>query len=222
MRSPRDESRPRSAGQDVACIEEGSAAYPDVLRTRLGDNVPACLYAMGDQGILSNRLVGLLCSVQCPGSAIIRTYDAIRLLRDGRVSVVGGFHSPMEQECLDILLRGDQPVVICPARRLRGTRLGQSVRQAVTDGQALILSPFGENVTRTTATQALHRNELVAALADSILIPHAAPGGKTWATVSSALARQQPVLTFDIEDNRALLAAGARPFAELSRRIMGR
>jgi len=209
-------------GVDAHRIEQTDRAFPVVLRDRLGDGAPACLYTMGNQGILGKRLVGLLCSIQCPGSAIIRTYDAIRLLRDEGVGVIGGFHSPMERECLDILLRGDQPVVICPARRLRGTRLGQSVRQAVTDGQALILSPFGENVTRTTAAQALHRNELVAAIADAILVPHAAPGGKTWATVSSALARQQPVLTFDIEDNRALLAAGAQPFAELSTRITSR
>ena len=222
MRSPRDESRPRSTRQTVARVDQRSVAYPDVLRARLGDDAPACLYVMGNQGVLNNRLTGLLCSIQCPGSAIIRTYDAIRLLRDGGVSAIGGFHSPMERECLDILLRGDQPVVICPARRLTGVRLGRNVRQPVIDGQVLVLSPFGETVRRTTATQALRRNELLAALADAILVPHAAPGGKTWITISSALARQRAVFTFDIEDNRGLLAAGARPFAELSRTIIGR
>jgi hypothetical protein len=46
---------------------------------------------------------------------VIATYDAIRELRDAGVIVAGGFHSPMEGECLDFLLCGAQPVVLCPA-----------------------------------------------------------------------------------------------------------
>jgi HEPN domain-containing protein len=34
------------------------------------------------------------------------------------VTVVGGFHAPMERECLTILLRGAQPVILCPARNI--------------------------------------------------------------------------------------------------------
>jgi hypothetical protein len=32
------------------------------------------------------------------------------------VPVIGGFLSPMEQECLALLLRGTQPIIICPAQ----------------------------------------------------------------------------------------------------------
>ena len=121
----------------------------------------------------------------------------------------------MEKECLDILLRGNQPVIPCPARGLASLWFGETARVAVKEGRLLLLSPFAENIRRATAAQAARRNHLVAALADAVWVPHAAPGGKTWATVRAALARHQPVFTFANEDNAGLLEAGARPFAEL-------
>ncbi|MBI3992506.1 MAG: hypothetical protein HY342_04475 [Candidatus Lambdaproteobacteria bacterium] len=58
-------------------------------------------------------LLSLFSSIRAPGDAILITYDLARALRDSGVAVVGGFHSPMEQECLRLLLRGTQPVVVC-------------------------------------------------------------------------------------------------------------
>ncbi|MBI2266165.1 MAG: DNA-processing protein DprA [Armatimonadetes bacterium] len=198
----------------IARIERGDSDYPAVLRDRLGDDAPPCLYAMGDAAMLRHQLLGLVCSVQCPGSVVIKTLDAIRALRDAGVAVIGGFHSPMERECLDILLRGDQPVIFCPARRLAGLRIGRIPRRAVKEGRLLVLSPFAESFRRTTAAQAIQRNNLVAALADAVWVPHAAPGGKTWATVHTALERRQQVFAFDDEANKSIREIGARPFSE--------
>lgn len=200
---------------DAIRIEQGDSDYPTVLRDRLGNTAPSCLYAMGDAAILGNRLLGLVCSIQCPGSIVIKTFDAIRLLRDAGVAVIGGFHSPMERECLDLLLRGSQPVILCPARGLAGLRIGQMPRRAVKEGRLLVVSTFAESVRRTTAAQAMQRNNLVAALADTVWVPHAAPGGKTWATVRVALERHQSIFAFATQDNDDLLEAGVHPFAEL-------
>lgn len=198
---------------DKQRIEAGDGVYPTILRDRLGDAAPARLHAMGDAAILRQRLLGLLCSIQCPGGIIIQTLDTIRALRDAGVVVIGGFHSPMEQECLDLLLRDQQSVILCPARGLKGLRIGPTARHAVGDGRLLVLSPFDDGIRRTTAARAVRRNEVVAALAAAVWIPYAAPGGKTWATALAALGRRQPVLTFATADNGELLAAGARPFA---------
>jgi len=200
---------------DIHRVEQGDGTYPPILLDRLGNAAPYCLYAMGDVGLLRSRLLGLVCSIQCPGSIVIQTLDAIRVLRDAGVVVVGGFHSPMERECLEVLLRGEQPVILCAARRLMGLRIGQTARQAVDEGWMLVLSPFGKNIRRTTAAQAVLRNDLVAALVDAVWVPHAVPEGKTWATVLASLARGQPVFTFDEEENGEILQAGAQPFGEL-------
>ena len=199
----------------IARIEQGDSDYPAVLRDRMGDDAPSGLHVMGEAAILRHRLLGLVCSIRCPGSIVIKTFDAIRALRDAGVAVVGGFHSPMEKECLDLLLRGHQPVVFCPARGLARLRISQTEGVAVKEGRLLLVSPFAEGIRRATASQAAQRNNLVAALADAVWVPHAAPGGKTWATVGAALARHQPVFTFANEENTHLLEAGVRPFAEL-------
>lgn len=197
---------------DIHSINVDDHDYPPLLRSRLGEAAPKVLYARGDLQILRNPLLGLLCSVQCPGSIIIKTFDAIRELRDKGIVVIGGFHSPMERECLDILLRGKQPVVLVAARGLRGLRIGEAARNAIDEGRLLLLSPFADTVRRTTATQAVQRNNLVAALAEQVLVPYAVPGGKTWATVHSVLERQQPVFTFEDEANKAMLDSGAHSF----------
>lgn len=200
----------------IQIIGKADSSYPSVLQNRLSKEAPAGLYALGEKAILRRRLLGLICSIQCPGSIVLKTFDAIRTLREEGAAVVGGFLSPMERDCLDILLRGKQPIILCPARGLKGLRLGEKARQAVDEGRLLVLSAFSDDVRHTTAAQAVRRNNLVAALADALLVPYAAPNGKTWTTVHAALKRNQPVFTFDVEDNAALLEAGAQPFELLS------
>jgi predicted Rossmann fold nucleotide-binding protein DprA/Smf involved in DNA uptake len=195
---------------EVHKIEPGDSHYPSLLPERAADAVPRALYALGDPSILRNRLLGLVCSIQCPGSVVIRTFDAIRVLRDAGVTMIGGFHSPMERECLDLLLRGTQPVVLCAARSLHGVRIGQKARKALKEDRLLLLSAFGNEVRRTTSPHAVERNDLVAALADAVFVPYAVPSGKTWAAVCKALERGQKVFALDDEANTYLFAHGVR------------
>jgi predicted Rossmann fold nucleotide-binding protein DprA/Smf involved in DNA uptake len=134
------------------------------------------------------------------------------MIRDAGVLFVGGFQSPMEKECLEILLRGKRQVILCAAKGLVGLRLGQKARQAIRESRMLVLSPFADNICRTTAIQAVQRNDLVAVLSDALLVPYATPGGKTWVTVKAALERNKSVFTFAEESNRDLVQAGVRTF----------
>jgi predicted Rossmann fold nucleotide-binding protein DprA/Smf involved in DNA uptake len=115
----------------------------------------------------------------------------------------------MERQCLDILFRGTQPVVICPPKGLSYLRLGQAARQALKDRRLLLLSPFDKSVRRSTAEQARRRNDLVAALSDVLWVPYASPGGNTWATVQRALGWGQTVITLRDDNNSHLVEAGA-------------
>jgi predicted Rossmann fold nucleotide-binding protein DprA/Smf involved in DNA uptake len=194
----------------VRYISKDDTHYPATLVKRMGAAAPAALAAAGDMNILRRPGLGLICSIQCPGSIVLKTFDAIRTLRDAGVTMIGGFHSPMERECLDILLRGPQPVVLCPAKGLSRLRIGQEARDALNQSRLLILSPFGSEVRRSTSAQAMHRNDLVAALSDAVLVPYAAQAGKTWATVSKALELGQKVFALDDEANTDLFACGVR------------
>jgi len=98
-------------------------------------------------------------------------------LRDEGVTVASGFHSPVEKECLRILLRGKHPIIICLARSLEKIRIPVAWRGGLDTGRLLLLSPFEKRPRRPDRKSAQRRNEIVAALADEVLIIHAEPGG---------------------------------------------
>lgn len=148
--------------------------YPARLSERLRDAAPAQLTALGNLDLLTLLKTGFFCSARCPGKVILSTYDQATKWRDSGRCVISGFHSPVEQECLRILLRGKQPIVICPARALP-QRLPEAWRDPLDRGRLLILSAFTE--TRITSDLARRRNELVAALADEVWFAHITPGG---------------------------------------------
>ncbi len=162
---------------DVLTLNRAHTHWPRRLEERLGAAGPSRLWAIGNPGIVGERKVALFCSVRCPGDAILGAYDTTRKLRDQGVSVVSGFHSPVEKECLRILLRGKQPIIICLARAFGKIRIPTEWRKALDTGRLLILSPFEKWPPRPTVESARQRNELVAAIVDEVLIIHATPGG---------------------------------------------
>lgn len=157
-------------------ISWNDGLYPATLRQRLGANAPKILTALGNLNLLVLPKTGLFCSARCPGDAILRAYDQAAEWREEGRCVVSGFHSPVEKECLRILLRGKQPIVICLARNLL-QRLPSEWRKPLSVGRLLILSAFPATAGRVTAELASQRNEFVAALASEVFIAHAAPGG---------------------------------------------
>jgi len=160
-------------------LARGDELYPGVLLARLGENAPAALTAIGPVALLANRKTALFCSARTPGDAILRAHDAARRMRDDGVTVISGFHSPIENECLRILLRGKQPIIICPARAIDEMRIPTECRVAFDAGRVLYVSLFAAQPRRITADSALRRNEMVAALADDAYIAHVSPGGQT-------------------------------------------
>jgi predicted Rossmann fold nucleotide-binding protein DprA/Smf involved in DNA uptake len=155
--------------------------------------------------------LALFCSTKCPGNLILQTYDLACTLRDAGVTVISGFHSPMEKECLTLLLRGTQPVIVCPARSIERMRMPSGWKVPFAEGRLLLLSPFTEKFRRVTANLAQKRNEVVAALADAIFVAHAASSSKTEQFCHDMLTLGKPLLTLASDENTGLLTLGARP-----------
>jgi predicted Rossmann fold nucleotide-binding protein DprA/Smf involved in DNA uptake len=165
--------------------------------------------ALGDEALLGRRKLALICSQKCPGDVILKTYDFARLLRGSGLAIVSGFHSPIEKDCLPILLRGPDPIIIVQAHRLSTSRLPMEWQKAIEAKRLLLLSPFGQREKRVTAALAAERNRFVAAISDEILVPFAAPGSKTEALALDLLASGKRVYTFSDRPG-PLLDAGAR------------
>ena len=138
---------------------------------------PSELFTNGNLDLLALPKTALFCSARCPGNAILTAYDQAAKWRDAGRCIVSGFHSPVEKECLKILLRGSQPIIICPARSLPKL-VPLDWKKPLADGRLLILSCFNDGASRVTTELAARRNEFVAALADEVWFAHITPGGQ--------------------------------------------
>ena len=158
-------------------LSQGNRNYPDRLISRLGADAPKSVAVLGSLAPLSAPMTAFLCSQQTPGATILKAFDQAAAWRDAERCVIGGFHSPLEQQCLDILLRGKQPIVMVLARGLGTLRLPAAQRKALGDGRLTIVSPFPATDKRVTVDLARQRNRFAAALADEVVFAFVSPGG---------------------------------------------
>ena len=181
-------------GEIITLIKPTDRQWPQNLSQRLGPATPSSLHAIGPVTLLATPRTALFCSARTPGDAILRAHDAARRMRDVGVTVISGFHSPIEKECLQILLRGKQPVIICPARAIEAMRIPTESRSAFDAGRLLFVSPFTREPKRVTKDSALRRNELVAALADEAYIPYLSTGGQAAQIAEMLMVWKVPVV----------------------------
>lgn len=201
----------------------GAGVLPAKSKDAAGTAAPR-LHVVGDAAILNRPKIALFCSVKCPGKLILDTYDLAKRFRNEGVLVISPFHSPMEQECLRILLQSSNPVIWCLARGLYRQIPSSPVdcRTAVAEGRLIMVTPFPESERHIAAKTAIIRNRLVVDMADTVVVAHAAPGSKMEALCREILASGKPLYTFDHPANAALLSAGAMaisvitPFANRS------
>lgn len=180
--------------------------YPQFFEART-------LYGLGDRSILHRNCLGLICSVKCPGSVIIKTFDTVRELRKSGVVFAGGFHSPMEKECLDFLLRGKQPVIVCLARYPKRSGLPREWQAAIDNRNLLLLSSFGPRTKRTSRLASFERNLLVATMSKAVLVPYASSGGMAEQVAGKCLDQGFHVITLQDEENAALLERGVNSYS---------
>ena len=186
-------------------------AFPSVLQPFFVESRRGGLTIIGETSLISEPSLGLICSVRCPGSIVLQTYEFFQCLKLNRRMVIGGFHSPMERECLRIILSGRSPVIIFPARSIDRMRIRSEWRAFVAAGRLAIASAFQGKGRRSTVHLAEERNRIVAFLADEVIIPYGAPGSKTERLAREMLEMKKSVRTFPGPDNASLIRLGAIP-----------
>jgi predicted Rossmann fold nucleotide-binding protein DprA/Smf involved in DNA uptake len=168
---------------------------------------------LGQTAVPQTNTVALFCSAQAPAGVLRAVHDLAQGWRREERLILSGFHSPVEQEALAVLLRDPGQAILCLARSL-SQQMKPEWREAPADGRLWIASPFGETVRRATRETARARNRFVATLADTVLFAHARPGTMTFDLAREALGWEKRVLTIDHEANRPLLDLGARPYPD--------
>jgi predicted Rossmann fold nucleotide-binding protein DprA/Smf involved in DNA uptake len=199
----------------IKFISQDDHLYPPSLTTYFADKAPDFITSIGNIGILQNKTLAVFSSAKCPGKIILQTYDLMKKIREAGITVISGFHSPMERECLNILLKGKQPIIFCPARSIKGMRIKPEYKKPLDEGRLLILSPFAEKAKRISSERALERNRFIAAIGDSIFIPYAAPNSKTEQFCKELLTWNKPIYSLQTESNANLVVLGLKSIKEL-------
>jgi len=134
------------------------------------------LSGCGNRGLLAGELTAFFASRQCPGIAIRAAMDwALQQTRAKHV-VISGFHSPLEQSVLNVLIAARSPAVVALARPLQGARLPSEWAEPLALGNLAVVSRM-TTAHRLTRQLADARNVQVAQMAQKIVVAHASPGG---------------------------------------------
>ena len=108
--------------------------------------------------------------------------------------VIGGFHSPLEQSVLKVLIQARSPVVAVLARPVSDAKLPPEWVEPVNQGLMAVVSANLTTI-RLTSEVAMARNNLVAQLATTIVAAYASPsGGLAGLMVQWQLERSQAVI----------------------------
>ncbi len=145
--------------------------YPTEIKDKISDYPK--LAAIGNLSLLSEKTLGLLCSRKCPGSIILQMFDLVNKWRETDLTFVSGFHSPLEQEVFNSLVKSRAKFVVCPARSIEKIRIKKDWQELIEQKRLLILSPFSENASRQSAELCAKRNQFVSRISDQLLIVHA-------------------------------------------------
>lgn len=131
---------------------------------------------LGNRTLLDLPKTAYFCSDHFQPGAVLPSYDWAKQMRDENRCVVSGFQSRIETDVMEILLRGDSPIILVLARSIYKKIPGQ-FRAAVEAGNMLIISPFPEGIYRVNSKTCYKRNCWIMQKTDEVVIGSMTPGG---------------------------------------------
>lgn len=173
---------------------------------------PPKLWGVGNAAILVAPLLGIISARQVNSDlALISSQLLEQLASLNGAAFIGGWHSSLEKEALQILLTKTVPIVFCIPKALNRFVPTVDVDNRVSQGQALLLTHCSPKVKRISRDASIHRNQLVIGLATALLVLSAPPGSVSLELAKSALRRGKPVLTPEHRVNKELFKCEGLP-----------
>lgn len=124
---------------------------------------------LGNTSLLDRRKIGYFASGTIAALSVLPTLDwAAEVAKREDVAIVSGFHSKMEREVLDFLLRG-KCGIICVLARSIYKKIPDKYREAYNAGRVLFIAPFETSATRTSRHLCQQRNEYVASISAELV-----------------------------------------------------
>lgn len=130
---------------------------------------------LGNTSLLDRKKIGYFASGTIAALSVLPTLDwATEVARREDVVIVSGFHSKMEREVLDFLLRG-KCGIICVLARSIYKKIPDKYREAYNAGRVLFIAPFKTSATRTSRHLCQQRNEYIASISNSLVFSSLTP-----------------------------------------------
>lgn len=140
--------------------------------------------------LLDRRKIGFLAGSKITPLSVLPTLDwASEIATCEDVALVSGFHSQLERQVLDLLLKGKCGIICVLARSLY-SEIPPEYKLAFDSERILFIT--NEKQKRVTKESAYRRNELVVSLSDELVTPIIYPDSSISTILCSSA---KPVLT---------------------------
>ena len=184
-----------------------SDSYKIEIETRktcilLGGNKKEVYYDGNLDVIRKYPVIGVLASSNAPGPVIWETYRFFYALRNEKLTIAGGWHSPLEKGILDGLLEGKVNVAFFLAKGLKSRGVKQKLAMFDKTSRGLMITPFSDEVTKIDRKKGPRlRNELLASASDILLIPYIRSNGMLARMLKTNKSFQKKTFTLDHPEN---------------------
>ena len=143
---------------------------------------------LGNKSLLQSKKVGYFASSKIATLSVLPTLDwATEIAKREDVAIVSGFHSKMEREVLDYLLRG-RCGIICVLARSIYHKVPIKFKEAFDKNRILFISDEKSDIVIMTGKHsALKRNKLVSSLSDEIVVSSLTPQSSLYPIIQTSL-----------------------------------
>ena len=127
------------------------------------------MVSLGNKDILSSLKVGYFASSKIASLSVLPTLDwAAEIAKRDDVAIISGFHSKLEREVLNYLLKGKCDIICVLARGIY-KQVPAKYKEAYDNNRILFISLEKENVNRSNRVTTKKRNEYIASIADKLV-----------------------------------------------------
>ncbi len=135
---------------------------------------------LGSLSLLDHKKIGYFASGTIASLSVLPTLDwATEVAKHDDVAIVSGFHSKMEREVLDILLKG-KCGIICVLARPIYKEIPAKFRGAYAQDRLLFISHNNSKSTMTSRRLCQKRNEYIASISDELVFSSLTPASSLY------------------------------------------
>ncbi|MDE7465571.1 MAG: hypothetical protein K2M59_03985 [Muribaculaceae bacterium] len=130
---------------------------------------------LGNISLLDQKKIGYFASSKIASLSVLPTLDwATEIAKQDDIAIVSGFHSKMEREVLDILLRGRCGIICVLARPIYKV-IPEKYRNAYAQDRLLFVSHNTSKSTMTSRHLCQKRNEYIASISNELVFSSLSP-----------------------------------------------